>query len=556
MLLNLTVNNLAVIKQTKIVFHPRLTMITGQTGSGKSLIVVAIGLLLGNKSAGDMIRTDTDTLNIQAQFDISRNPKAKNILQKLGFPSHKICELSRTISRTTRHKLSINNKVALLQQFKQLGRYLVTIYNQHNNTSLLSNQTQQYLFDTYASNQVLLTRLEVLVLEYNNNQKEIATINRNKTQIIQAVELLHYQLDELKNIGLDTAGIQTVLSDYQLNQNAKQRYQVAYQIWRTLENNTNNGIVEQLYNIANELGKLATLDKTLATLSQNLSSLHLEAQAVAQDLQSYIQKIDTNNTQQQQSLEAQVDFINNLARKHQCQPEALTDMTNNIQNQINAITDPGVRIQTLGQLNIKINEQYQQLAGEISQNRQEACQTFAQHITHDMQKLGMPNAVFSVELSQINNNELSVTGLESIVFRVCINTGQAYTNLADTVSGGELSRINLAIASLLNKQTPITLIFDEIDMGIGGSVAQIFGQMLRQLSNGQQVICITHLAQVASQGNTHLLVNKSQEKTAVTSAVQALSNKHKIGELARMLDGVKVTSAAKLVARNLLEQVN
>ncbi len=549
MLLTLIIENLATIERAEIDFKSGFIAITGQTGTGKSLILAAISLVLGGKTKSSLIRHQSAQLSISADFNISNNPFAQQCLAAASLASaDNICIIRRSITSDNKSKVYINGHIATLGQLKDLAQYLVVIYQQHTYTELLQTKVQQKWFDNYAGNTDNLVKLDVLVASYRDNEKKLRNLHLATEENKATIDLLNYQINELKQ--LDFAVLEHIEDDYKRSENAGELYQSLSLISQTLGgDNTGVGLVSELQSINHKFNKLVALDKKLNLISDNLNSLYLELKEAFGDIGHYIGniEIDENNRQQ---LEQQFNIISDLARKHKCPIGKLPTIYQNLVSQLNQAKSNVSQSVQLEAQQQQLLKQYQQLSAKISANRAKLAPEFASKISSIMHSLGMSQAKFLVRLTP-DTTTINSTGGEQVSFDISINRGQAQLSLAESASGGELSRINLAIATLIYKQSPKTLIFDEVDIGISGKIAHIVGRCLKQLGQQQQVICVTHLPQVAAKGDQHLLVEKITIDNQTFSKITTLIEKQRIDELARILTGVRSVAGAKEVAKSL-----
>lgn len=554
MLTLLSIKNLATISEASIHFDTGFSAITGDSGAGKSLLLSALNLVLGGRSNVGVIRHGCDVVDISAVFDISACVSALAYLTEYDLLEEGECILRRTINTEGRSKSSINGRPVSLNQIKALSILLVDIYGQNTYQTLLEQQTQQQLLDIYANNQTLNAQLTTVVKQYQDNQKNLITLKQIQTQQSSEIELLSYQLEELSQAQLDEQELQTIEQQHRISSQQEQLISQSNVILQSLEDNEQSqGLQQTLMTLTTQLETLSQIDETLNPLLTLFNSASINLQEVNYGLTHYLNK-SSLNPQEYEQLALRLVELNGLASKHHCQIVDLYQVQVNISKQLEVLDNTNKQQQVLEQKSNQILQQYQKLCQIINQNRQSCVTKFCAEVVDIMQTLGMLHCQF--QLKFIPNSALvSTSGSESVLFEISINAGQSYQSLTHSISGGELSRLNLAMAVLINQSHDLTtLVFDEVDSGVSGAIAQIVGQYLKSLASNRQVLCITHLAQVAAQGHQQFLISKIQENKQTHSKITLLTKTQRVEALARILDGKQVTQAAKQVAKNLLIQ--
>ena len=553
MLSALIIKNFATISQVNVDFSSGMTVITGDTGAGKSLLLSALNLVLGGRTNADVIRQGCDKVDICAVFNLNQCLPAKKYLIKFNLNEQDDCIMRRVIAQDGRSKMTINSIPVSLSQAKNLSAFLINIYGQNTHQKLLDTLTQQQLLDNYVGNNELLTQLNDLVGKYQQNQRKIKQLSLLEVQHQHELDLLSYQLDELETAQLDLEEISQVEQQYKVAHHAQRLLVDVGNIQHNLEGNHEEvGIQSQLNTVQNTLDSLNQLDPKLQTLVEQFNTINIQLQEANYEMTHYLTKVIVDE-QENERLGIRLSELNDLARKHSCQIPELLTIQNSLFEKINTLKKRTHRLEDLENTNKAILEKYQILTNKISANRVKLGTVFAKNITQIMQTLGMPIGQFQVKLIP-RKTGIYTTGNEMVSFEIRINRGQTYQTLSQVASGGELSRINLAVVMAVNHlRTVPTLVFDEVDAGISGGIAQVVGQSLRKIASQHQVLCITHLAQVGAQGHHHLLISKQQSNNQTYSNITPLTQSQRVVELARILDGVKITQSAKNVAKNLLK---
>lgn len=565
MLLNINIIDLAVVKSLNLDFQSGMSVLTGETGAGKSILLTALGLALGNRADSGYIRPGSKRAEINLEFDLSDAPLAQQWLLDNDLDNEQQCLIRRTISEDGRSKAYINSRSVTLQSLQTLSEKLIEIHGQHAHLTLLNPDEQRRLLDNYAKNQ------QQLLDEYANNhplidqvnshfrlwqeaQHELQGLVKAHKESNERKELLQYQLEELLTLNLKNFNYQELSEEHSKQAHLGEILSIGHQQLDALYENERQSLNQLLNHSIQELEQLGRYAPELSTISQLLQEAQIQLEDAAQELRRYLetQEIDPKRLEY---LETQIAVIHNLGRKHQVNPEHLPDLARRLQQELAGITHDSERIKTLS-VDVKhLSEAYHQLAQQLSERRQLSGLELQQHISEMIHELGMPQGEFLVSISPMEDEKPRLNGLDKIEFLVSANPGLPPKPLAKVASGGELSRISLAIQVVTsNDKTTPTMIFDEVDSGIGGGIAEIVGQKLRHLSKNRQVLCVTHLPQVASQAHHHLYVSKNNQSDMTSSTVRLLDEQERIEEIARMLGGVNITANTLAHAKEMLLQ--
>ncbi len=553
MLRTLTIENFVTIEKSCIDFSSGLTVITGDTGAGKSVLLNALNVCLGAKANTNMITADCAKAQLCAVFYIGNHPKATQYLTQYDLLDGDECFIRKTITYDGRSRSSINNIPVPLSQVKGLSRLLIEIYGQHSHQTLLEPNTQQALLDGYANHGELLGQIGVIVAQYQKNQQAIHQLTQDTQHNNSQIELLKYQLQELEDAQFNLAEVETLEAAHKTSTHAQSLFVDMQSIEQKIQGTHEQiGVQDTLNTINQSLSNAAQLDASLSPLSEQINSIYIQLQEAKLDIDQYLNSVNTDE-QNIQQLSLRLSELNALARKHNIQIPDLVNTKEKISNALITLNNGHNNLAQLEILSQELLEQYKKVATKLSKSRIEFAPKFAKKIIAIMKTLGMPHCQLMINLSA-KSHTMTTTGQEQVGFKIAVNLGQNPQPLKQSISGGELSRLNLAIAMVSNQLSSVpSLVFDEVDTGISGGIAQIVGQSLRKIASHYQILCITHLAQVGAQGHQHLLIKKHQKHNTTSSEVITLNPAQRIDELARILDGVKITDSAKNVAKNLLE---
>ncbi|OAI16357.1 DNA repair protein RecN [Methylomonas lenta] len=553
MLLNLNIIDLAVVDALDLDLEPGMSVLTGETGAGKSILLTALGLALGDRADSGYVRPNSKRAEVNLEFDLSQAPVVKNWLAEKELDDDGQCLVRRTISEDGRSKAYINNRPVNLQILQALSRQLVEIHGQHAHLTLLDKEEQRLLLDDFAQNQALLEKLNSCHQNWKLSQKSLQQMLKAGTDQAEREELLRYQLEELQQLDLENFDYQALADEHNKLANLEQILSVGQQQLDILYDNDQQSVTQMLGHCIHAIGELTTYANEMSEVSDLLTSAEIQIGEAAQQLRRFLENQEAD-PQQLIRLENQIGIVQNLSRKHKTTPEELPKLAAQLATELDNINHSSERIESLTLDCEKLLKQYQQLANELSASRSRAGSELQQRISDTIKELGMPHGEFVVKITPDQNTEPQRNGTDTIEFLVSTNPGLPAKPLAKVASGGELSRISLAIqvTTSTDKTTP-TMIFDEVDSGIGGGIAEIVGQKLRRLSKNRQVLCVTHLPQVASQAHQHLFVAKNQHAAVTSSTVRQLSHEERVDEVARMLGGVTITENTLAHAREMLE---
>jgi len=551
MLSQLSVKNLAVVEYLDLEFAPGMSSVTGETGAGKSILIQALGFALGSRGDSSVVRHGKNRAEVSVVFDVYGTQKVQSYLQEQGLDDGGECVLRRVIGRDGRSKAYVNGSSVSLSTIRGLGDLLIDMHGQNEHQLLLRSVQQLDLLDSYAKLENLTDELNFIVSQHKALVEKIEYLTANNNVVMQQQELLIHQLEELSNADIKQEELDTIESDYKVNANAKSLIEKVANILNQLESDT--GANSQLIAMSTEISHAMDIDPKLSEAMELLSGAQLQSQECVYTLTSYLNSLSVDE-QATTELEERLSELYELARKHGCRIVELLETKKSINTKLAVINKADGSLKELLDQQTKYESEYHLLAAKITNSRTSSAIKFSDLVTKAMQTLGMPGSEFKVSL--VNKAPgVHLNGLESIEFLVKTNTGQELNSLSKVASGGELSRVSLAISVVTaNSEYAPTLVFDEVDVGISGATAEVVGRKLKELSEHYQVICITHLAQVASFGHQHLRVTKVQKDKGAITTVEQLSNDDRVLEVARIIGGVKITKKARKAAEEMIKE--
>ncbi|SFV89278.1 DNA repair protein RecN [hydrothermal vent metagenome] len=550
MLSQLSVKNLAVVEKLDLSFESGMSAVTGETGAGKSILLQALNLALGHRIDSTLVRHGKDKAEVSAVFEVANQQKIQNHLKEQSLDEDGECVLRRIVTSDGRSKAFVNGASVPLSVLRGVGELLIDMHGQNEHQLLLRPDQQRDLLDTYAQNATACGALNAIVADYNAVNKQIDELSNNQELKQQQQELLQHQLQELNDATLEQEELNAIEQDFKTSANSASLIEQTSNILSQLEQE--NGVNTQLMTLSHSLNQAVDTDKKLAPIAELLSSAQVQTQESMYELTHYLSSLSFDE-ETTTNLEFRLGELHDLARKHSCQITELLEIKVKTTSELDAISGAGASLNGLEQQRTDLARQYAEKAAALSKVRVEKAKLLSNLVTDAMQVLGMPGSAFTVDLPK-KTAGVHYNGDESVDFLVKTNMGSDFKALKKVASGGELSRISLAISvvSSDSEYTP-TLIFDEVDVGISGGVAEVVGQKLKQLSTHYQIICITHLAQVAAFGHQHLRVHKSQEEEGAQTTVMQLSDDERIGEIARILGGSTITDSTRITAAEMIK---
>ena len=552
MLVHLSVHNYAIVEHLDLELQSGMSVITGETGAGKSIMLDALGLALGDRADSGVVRPGADKADILASFDLTDIPEARSWLSERDLDTDGPCILRRVITSEGRSRAYINGSPCPQGDLKALGELLIDIHSQHEHQSLLKPDTHRRLLDEYAGASDLARQVQLAAQRWKQTRSELERLSSSGEEQRARHQLLSYQLEELENLSLGENELEQLEQEHKTLSNAEQLLGTCRQVLELCSESDAGNVLSALTASLNRLGTFSNQPGALSEATNLLASAQIQVEEAVGELNRFIDHFDAD-PQRQQQLEDRLDSIYSLARKHRVQPGDLSKLQQRLLDELESLNADDEAVERLSDELAAYARHYQEKASELSQLRQAAASTLAGAVEVEMQRLGMPGGRFSIQLSPQNIDSLQPNGLELVEFQVSANPGQPLKGLAKVASGGELSRISLAIQVITAQTSRVpTLVFDEVDVGIGGPTAEVVGQLLRRLGERGQVLTVTHLPQVAAQGHQHLFVHKQRGSEETRTAVATLDAEQRIEEVARMLGGLDLTEESLAHARKML----
>ena len=557
MLTQLTINNFAIVRQLEIELAKGMSVITGETGAGKSIAIDALGLCLGQRIETSMVREGQERAEICATFFIEPTNPAYQWLQEqeLQDPDNPSdCILRRVINADGRSKAFINSTPVSASQLKEIGQYLIHINGQHASQLLLKNDYQLQLVDTFAHHHDLLAQMREDYRAWKNLQMQVKTFQQKVAENEAKKQLLQYQVEELDEFALRPNEYLELEEDQRRLSNSEQLTQLSQSALQLLSENETVSIDSMLYRATQYIDELSELDPRYASVQTMLNDALIQVQEATSEVQHLASHIE-QDPMLLQEIEQRLGQALQLARKHNVKPEELVDWHQKLKAELTALLDFSESEERLILEEKAAFEKMQRTAKQLHESRCQAAEKLAQQVTHSIKGLAMENAEFFIEVNS-DLTKVAANGADNIVFALRSNLGQQAQPLAKVASGGELSRISLAIQVLTSDQSAIpTLIFDEVDVGISGKTASVVGKLLRQLGDKCQVLCVTHLPQVACHGHHQFNVEKFTVDDKTETKMTALSQEERVPALARLLGGSEITELALANAQEMLDLV-
>lgn len=554
MLLNLNIIDLAVVKSLDLDLEKGMSVLTGETGAGKSILLTALGLALGDRADSGYVRPECKRAEVNLEFDLSDAPGAQQWLKANELDDEQHCLIRRIVNQDGRSKAYINNRPVTLQFLQELSEKLVEIHGQHAHLTLLNSDEQRRLLDAYAKNQSLVDQTNTCYKQWLLAHKELASLIKASVDQTEREELLRYQIEELQQLDLASFSYSSVSEEHSKLANLGQILSTGQAQVDLLYEGDPLSVNQMLSHSVSELTHIARFAPELTEICNLLSEAQIQTEEAAIQLRRFLESQEAD-PQRMELLENQIGVIQSLSRKHHVTPDELPELVGKLEAELDGLTHSGERIETLKTDTAQLLAQYHQLAAQLSEQRRKTGQKLQKQISTMIKELGMPQGEFLVDITALDTDAPKLNGKDKIEFLVSANPGLPPKPLAKVASGGELSRISLAIqVTTANDKTTPTLIFDEVDSGIGGGVAEIVGQKLRSLSHNRQVMCVTHLPQVAAQAHHHLYVEKNNKTDITSSSVRLLNDEERIEEIARMLGGVTITANTLAHAKEMLFQ--
>ncbi|QYJ85170.1 DNA repair protein RecN [Shewanella mesophila] len=552
MLCQLSINNFAIVRFLELDFKTGMTSITGETGAGKSIAIDALGLCLGNRADANTVRPGATKAEVSARFSLVDIPLAKRWLEDNDLELDDECILRRTISSDGRSRAYINGNPVPLNQMRALGQLLIGIHGQHAHHAMLKSEHQLTLLDSYANHRMLLDSVSASYQRYKLIDKELKLLQQSQHERIARKQLLQYQVEELNEFDLGETEFEEIEAEHKKLANGTALVQACQHTLFLLQDNE-QGAVESVLNMAiDHAQELEGYDPALNSIGNMLNDALIQVQESSSELQRYLDGLELD-PDHFAYLEQRLSKIMQLARKHHVTARELYQHHQALSLELSTLDSDEEKLQEIDEQLESCKQGFIAHAKKLSQSRSRYAKELDKQVTQSIHELSMPKGKFVIDV-RFNEEIMSPNGCDTIEFQVTTNPGQPLQAISKVASGGELSRIGLGIQVITAKKvaTP-TLIFDEVDVGISGPTAAVVGKMLRSLGESTQVLCVTHLPQIAGNGHQHMFVNKQSKAGQTETSMVPLDKNQRIEELARLLGGDTITNNTLANAKELLQ---
>ena len=548
MLHYLQIENFAIVEHLKLEFEQGLTIISGETGAGKSILIDALSLVLGERADTSIVRYGCKTAQVNAIFSLPPIAHAWLKQQDLNYGDE--CFVRRVINQNGRSRAYINDRPVSVQTLRQLGEYLIDIHGQHAHQSLLKQDIQRQLVDDMAINSSILEEVGQAYQLWFSLKTELSALGGEDREA--KIAFLRYQLEELEVF--DLTALDSLEKDHRRLANAQKLLESSEMALALLDNDETGSTLSCLNQANHILEDVQEHDSKIANITSLLENAIIETQEAIGELRHYLHSMDIDASRLQE-LQQQIATLQNIARKHRVRVADLPEYFEKLTHQLNELENFEENASRLKVALVEALDKYQILAKKLHKERVQTAEKLAEKITAEMQQLGLAGGKLVINVTSDEDAAPSATGTDIIEFLVSTNLGHSPKPLQKVASGGEISRISLSIQVVTAQRSGVPiLVFDEVDVGIGGSVAEIVGKLLKNLGEQRQVLCITHLPQVASQGHNHLQVRKSFDLEKTHIKITTLDNQQRIEEIARMLGGIEITTQTLAHAEEMLQR--
>jgi DNA repair protein RecN (Recombination protein N) len=552
MLTLIRVKNYAVIDEVEVELEPGFSVMTGETGAGTSIVVDALGLALGDRADASAVRTGAERAEISVLFECPANHPALLWLAERELDDERNCAIRRLIGAEGRSRAFVNNQPVTLQDLRILGGLLVDIHGQHAHQSLVTPQAQRALLDGYAGLRARAAAVGDAFAAWQAARDELDALRSQGQDREAQIELLRFQLGELEELALTENEPAALHAERARLANMDRLVQGLDSALNQLYESDLGSAYSQIVQARQSLGSLVDHDAALSEPAKQLEGIEIELREASSTLLHYRDRLEPD-PQRLDVVEARLAKIRALARRHRVEESALAAVLEGLSARLAELDAGGQSAEQLERRVAQSEQDFFELAEALSKDRARAALGLDRDVSAQLKELGLPHGEFLTVLERRPQERADASGLDRIELQVQLNPGQAFGPLSKVASGGELSRISLALEVVATGGSTIpTLVFDEVDAGIGGGVAEIVGRRLRQIASERQVLCVTHLAQVASQGAEHFRVIKLTDGTSSRTSVRLLGEKDRIEELSRMLGGIEITAATRAHAEEMM----
>lgn len=553
MLTYLQIRDFAIIDSIELDLRPGLTVLTGETGAGKSIMVDALQIIAGGRAGAEVVRANAERAEISATFDLLRSPRElKQWLEEQSISTDGELSVRRVVATDGRSRAYLNGQSVPATLLRELGNILIDIHGQHEFQSLTRNAAQRELLDDYGRHESLVDQVGISHRVWNGLLNRMLELEGKARDRDARLDLLRYQVRELEALQLQDGEVAQLNEERSRLANRGRLGEAAQTALLQLYESEDGSAHAAVSRAVQALRNLAAIDAKLGAVLPMVDEAAIQIREAANQLRHYIDALDMDTARQDQ-VERRLAAIEELARKHRISPEELPQRLTQLKTELVEVERAESDLSQLRKEQAAALEGYRTLAVKLTAQRATAGRALAKDITARMQTLGMAGGRFQVEITPLATTEPAPHGVDQVEFRVTANPGQPLRPLAKVASGGELSRLSLAVQVSSAARETRSMVFDEVDSGIGGAVAEIVGRELHALAENAQVLCVTHLPQVAAQGHHHLRVTKLTDGKTTRTALTELSADDRVEEIARMLGGVEITAKAREHAREMLK---
>lgn len=556
MLQELTIDNLAIIKHLSLDFSDQMTVLTGETGAGKSIIIDAVGLLAGGRGSQEYIRRGVDKLSLQGQFALPQDPEFDHLLDSLGIDHEDgILIISREIYRRGRNVIRVNGQLINTATLRQIGSRLVDIQGQNEHQLLLQPEMHLGMLDQFAHNEVqeLLNLYQNEYQDYVKLKAAVSKKQNNEQQWAQRLDMLRYQVNEIAEANLKADEEEQLTSERDRLEHFQQINNALQQAVTVFNGGDQRAVLDQIATVMSSINEIAEFDGAYDSLSKSLNDAYYALQDVATEASQQLDLLEFDDNRLSE-IDQRLTMIGDLEHKYGDSVKDVLDYYDQIKQELDSMEEAADSNSDLEERLSTAEEKLIKTGQQLSQVRQQAAHRLTKLVHQQLKELYMDKAVFEVHFAKQSRVHFTPTGIDEVEFYIQTNPGETMGPLARIASGGELSRVMLALKTIFAQNEGVTsIIFDEVDTGVSGRVAQAIADKIKVIANKSQVLCITHLPQVAAVAQHHFLIQKHVKDERTTTMVTILSDKERVNELARMLSGEKVTKLTKEHAEELLK---
>jgi len=553
MLQQVRVRNYAIIDEVELELDGGMTVLTGETGAGKSILVDALGLVLGDRADASAVRHGAERAEITAAFDLVDRREVVEWLADQDMDADGECVVRRIIGKEGRSRAYVNGCPVTLPVLRTLGEMLVEIHGQHEHQSLTHKPVQRQLLDAFGNHERELRAVGTAYAEWASARDRLERLQSANENRADRLDLIRYQVRELEGLALAPGEAEELTAEHLRLSNVERLASAAGEAFQLIYEDESGAAQQRLAKALQVLESITDVDPGLGGAAQMIEEAEIRVAEAAGDLRRYLSDLEVDPARQEW-VANRLASIRELSRKHGVDAGALAEKLEVLRSELEELENSEIALDGLEKTLAVSERGYRSAAKTLGAARRRSAARLSEEVTAAMHKLGMPGGAFDAQVSSSDGSRFSAFGDDSVEFMVSANPGQPAAPLARIASGGELSRISLAIQVIANRaaERPC-LVFDEVDAGVGGAVAEIVGRRLRELGSGQQVLCVTHLPQVASQSHHHIRVTKLTDGKRTRTVLARLEDDERVEELARMLGGIDITDTSRRHAREMIE---